>query len=655
MATFFEQQAAARRSTRVLVGMFLLAVLAILAAVNAVVAFGLLGAGEVPAEQLTGPLITTTVIVLTIVGGAVLIRMSQLRAGGTKVAESLGGTRVSEDTRDLQLLRLRNVVEEMSIASGVPVPAIYVLENEDAINAFAAGYTPSDAAIAVTRGTLDRLNREELQGVIAHEYSHILNGDMRLNINLMGWLFGILVIAIAGQRLMLSGAISRNRNAAGAAALGLALVAIGYIGVLFGHMIKAAVSRSREYLADASAVQFTRQNSGLAGALKKIAGVPQGSRLTTAEAEDVSHMLFAHGLKSRLFATHPPITKRIRALEPGFDPKAFKAEARRLGERYDGRQPDRSERSGPSSAAIAGLSAGMAAQSSDTPTQGVDAASEVQQVDELLEAAGSMALDHVQLARTLRATMPERLTETAHTPGGAMAVLLALLLDEDEGIRKQQRQAIIEHLGEPAADAARGLREAMIALHPLQRVPLAAIGMPALRRLPQARLQRLRRVLPALIHADGHIAMHEYALAMMLESQLSDILTPSRREAGKRGPEQRAEDIALLFGVMARIGHADEGQARTAYESGMAQVLSEVPTYSEAPDWHQKLDDALQRLDRLAPQHKEKLLRGLSRTMRHNHQVTAEEYELLRAVVATLHCPLPPTNGQTGHPASASV
>lgn len=624
--------------------MFLLAVLAILTAVNAVVAFGLLGAGEVPAEQLTGPLITTTVIVLIIVGGAVLIRMSQLRAGGTKVAESLGGTRVSEDTRDLQLLRLRNVVEEMSIASGVPVPAIYVLENEDGINAFAAGYTPSDAAIAVTRGALDRLNREELQGVIAHEYSHILNGDMRLNINLMGWLFGILVIAIVGQRLMLSGAISRNRNAAGAAALGLALVAIGYIGVLFGHMIKAAVSRSREYLADASAVQFTRQNSGLAGALKKIAGVPQGSKLVTAEAEDVSHMLFAHGLKSRLFATHPPITKRIRALEPGFDPKAFKAEARRLGERYDGRQPDRSERDGPSNAAIAGLSAGMAAQSGDTPEASREAPAESSQVDALLEAAGSMGLDHVQLARTLRATMPERLTETAHTPGGAMAVLLALLLDEDESIRQQQREAIIEYLGEPAADAARGLREAVQALHPLQRAPLAAIGMPALRRLPQARLQRLRNLLPTLIHADGRIAMHEYALAMMLESQLSDLLAPSRREASQRlRPEQRAEDVALLFGVMAHIGHSEQAQARSAYDSGVAQVLSEAPAYSDAPDWHQNLNEALQRLDRLAPLHKEKLLRGLIQTMRHNRQVTAEEYELLRTVAATLHCPLPPT------------
>lgn len=624
--------------------MFLLAVLAILVAVNAVVAFGLFGAGEVPADELTGPLMMTTLIVLGIVGGAVLIRMSQLRAGGTKVAESLGGTRVTEDTRDLQLVRFRNVVEEMSIASGVPVPAIYVLENEDGINAFAAGHTPSDAAIAVTRGALDRLNREELQGVVAHEYSHILNGDMRLNINLMGWLFGILVIAIIGQRLMLSGAISRNRNSGGAVFLGLALVVIGYIGVLFGHMIKAAVSRSREYLADASAVQFTRQNTGLANALKKIAGIPQGSKLESAEAEDVSHMLFAHGLKSRLFATHPPVFKRIQALEPGFDPKAFEDEADRLGKRYDGRQPDPSERGGPSSAAVAGLSAGMAAGGiSAQPT--AEANNDTPQgPDQLLAAAGSLGLDHVLLARTLRANLPEQLSDMAHTPGGAMAVLLALLLDEDEGIRKQQRDAIVEYLGEPAADGASALREAVNTLHPLQRVPLAAIGMPALRRLPKARLQRLRRLVPELIHADGRIAMHEYALGMMLESQLSDILMPSRRSTNQRlRPEQCAEDIALLFGVMARIGHADEAQALAAYENGIALVLSEIPAYSAAPDWHQSLDEALQRLDHLAPQHKEKLLRGLIQTMQHNHRVIVEEFELLRTVAGTLHCPLPPT------------
>jgi len=237
----------------------------------------------------------------------------------------MGGVPVPEDTTDVQLRRLRNVVEEMSIASGVPVPRVYVLEHEPGINAFAAGYSPSDAVIAVTRGALDRLNRDELQGVIAHEYSHILNGDMRLNIRLVGVLFGILMLGLIGRKILQHGAAVRGRNAMPLLVAALLALVVGYVGLFFGRMIKAGVSRSREVRADATAEQFTRRTTGLAGALKKIAGLHDGSRLTArAEAEEVSHMLFGDGTGlSGLFATHPPILERIRALEPGFRPEGL--------------------------------------------------------------------------------------------------------------------------------------------------------------------------------------------------------------------------------------------------------------------------------------------------------------------------------------------
>ena len=226
-----------------------------------------------------------------IIGVASLYRISSLGSGGSAVAMQMGGMPVPEDTADPQLRRLRNVVEEMSIASGVPVPAVFVMEQEPAINAFAAGYSPSDAAVAVTRGTLDKLNRDELQGVIAHEYSHILNGDMRLNIRLMGVLFGILALGLIGRKILMFGGRSRERGAAAILVAALVAILIGYIGIFFGRMIKAGVSRSREVLADASAVQFTRQTQGIAGALKKIAGVQEGSRFEQRADHLVGHSL----------------------------------------------------------------------------------------------------------------------------------------------------------------------------------------------------------------------------------------------------------------------------------------------------------------------------------------------------------------------------
>ena len=310
---FFERQARARRNTTRLVLLFALAVAGIVVAVDLGV---LLVFGGEPAL-----LAMSTLLALGVIGIGSLYRMASLRGGGEAVALQMGGVPVPEDTTDLHLRRLRNVVEEMSIASGVPVPKVYVMEHEAGINAFAAGYSPSDAVIAVTRGALDRLNRDELQGVIAHEYSHILNGDMRLNIRLVGVLFGILMIGLIGRKILQHGGGGvRGRGAMPVLVGALIALVVGYVGLFFGRLIKAGVSRSREVLADASAVQFTRQTAGLAGALKKIGGLHDGSRLAErAEAEEVSHMLFGDGTGLRgLFATHPPLLQRIQALEPSF-------------------------------------------------------------------------------------------------------------------------------------------------------------------------------------------------------------------------------------------------------------------------------------------------------------------------------------------------
>jgi Zn-dependent protease with chaperone function len=272
-----------------------------------------------------GLLIFWTGCVLTVIGGSSLYRTALLSGGGAVVALGTGAERVHADTTDADRKRLLDVVEEMAIAAGLPVPQVYVLAGESGINAFAAGHAPGDAAITVTAGCLRLLDRSELQGVIAHEFSHIVNGDMRLGVRLMGLLFGLTVVATIARWLLRGIPRGGDRRGGGAvAAVMLAAVVVyvlGYIGLFFGRLIQAAVARRREALADAAAVQFTRDTRGLRGALVKI-GAGAGSRLIDADADEVAHMLFAPGMP-RLFATHPPLLTRIRELDPHFDPAEF--------------------------------------------------------------------------------------------------------------------------------------------------------------------------------------------------------------------------------------------------------------------------------------------------------------------------------------------
>ena len=338
---YFQSQDFAKRRTGLLVFYFAVAVILIILSVYLAIACVLRLAGSeketaavsTPADlwdpQLLGVVALGT---SALIGGGSLYKMAALSGGGHTVADLLGGRLLHPDSTDPDERRLLNVVEEMAIASGLPVPPVYLLENEMGINAFAAGHTPGDAVVAVTSGTLRRLSRDELQGVIGHEFSHILNGDMRLNTRLIGMLFGILVIGIVGWIMFRSsfgvrlGARDDNDDRKGfnpIPLIGLALYVIGYVGVFFGNLIKAAVSRQREFLADASAVQFTRNPDGLAGALKKIGALAEGSQIQDAHAEEASHLFFGEavgGLNNffGLLASHPPLVERIRRIDPSF-------------------------------------------------------------------------------------------------------------------------------------------------------------------------------------------------------------------------------------------------------------------------------------------------------------------------------------------------
>jgi len=630
---FFEEQARARRNSTRLVVLFALAVLGIVVMVDLLV---LLVVGPRP-----GALLAAALGTIAVIGLGSLFRIASLRSGGEPVALQLGGVPVPEDTRDPHLRRLRNVVEEMSIASGVPVPKIYVLEQEAGINAFAAGYSASDAVVAVTRGALERLNRDELQGVVAHEFSHVLNGDMRLNIRLMGVLFGILMIGIIGRKILLHGRGFRNSAALAVIGTALAAVAVGSLGMFFGRMIKAGVSRSREMLADASAVQFTRQTAGIAGALKKIGGLDAGSRLAHREdAEEVSHMLFGEGAGlSGLFATHPPLIKRIQALEPGFRAEQLT----RLQMKWQSLPPDGLQED---------VALGLMAPGEALP--GVDRALSITPPMVAAQVAQPHDEDYDR-AHALVLAISDALHDVATHREAAMPLVLALLLDGCSDVRDRQHSEIVARLGVSVATEAAHLRETyLLTLHPMLRLPLAAMAFPVLRRRPRPELGTFLDTVHAVIHADNRVSLFEYCLGRLLEVQLREALDPGRHfQFGRRKPGNVKSEFATLLAVVAQAGNPDDAaEARRAYLAGMQRVLprDHVP-YAPPAAGVQALDAVWEPLDALDPLAKQVMVEAITAAISHDGQVSVAEAELLRTICGVLHCPLPPTLEQSpvGH------
>ncbi|MDR3388044.1 MAG: M48 family metallopeptidase [Rudaea sp.] len=657
---FFAQQERARTHTRRMLILFVLAVVCIIGAVDIVlmIAFGALGHGRhqsfsAPSPQ---PLIMfwTSAIVLAVIGLSTLYKVSSLRGGGGVVARQLGASLVPADTTDFAYRRLRNVVEEIAIASGVPVPEIYVLEDEPAINAFASGYTPADAAVTVTRGCMDKLTRDELQGVIAHEFSHVLNGDMRLNIRLMGVLFGILVIGILGRKVLEG--TGRSRDSGGAVAFGLAICAVGYIGVFFGRLIKAGISRQREYLADASAVQFTRQTLGISGALKKIGGLADGSKLASSGTEEVAHMLFGDGVGySALFATHPPLQKRILVLDPHFNPAEFAAIAAAWSEPVQSGDGEGAEVSisGFSPAQVAAISEpGQAtapgsrmAPAQDVPTSlpHANAAIKLNVAQATPQAAAPTQADIVN-AGTIHAAMPESLRAAAYMAERAPQLVFALMLDDNGDVRAKQLGIVEKYYDAGVRAGVEELATQTPQLHPLQRLPLAQLAFPVLRRRPRPQLQGFLVALNQLVQADGKVAIEEYCLAKLIGVQVVDALDPSKaRPNGAVKLPAVAAEIADVFAIVAEYGSADPADAQRAYLLGMHEVLPDaIPAYAPPQEWTVALDRALPKLDLLAPAGKELLVRGLTQAIGADNVVTVAEAELLRTVCAAVHCPLPP-------------
>ena len=637
---FFDAQDRARRSSRRLVLVYLLATGSIVVGVTLIVAlasytFTSLNHGMSFGAFLvnySGMFALVALLMILVIVGATAFKTAMLSSGGGKVAESLGATQVPPDIRDPKLQRLRNVVEEMAIASGVPVPDIYVLDHENGINAFAAGYETGDAAVAVTRGALEVLDRQELQGVIAHEFSHILNGDMRLNIRLMGVLFGIRVLALVGRTILRGGrwgafSSRRGNGAPVILATGVGLMILGWIGIFFARIIKASVSRQREYLADASAVQFTRQADGIANALKKIGGYASGSHFQAADPEEVSHMLFGTGSKlSGLFATHPPLTERIQALDPSFKSSDYPVVDRRTY-RAVADEPQ-----------VAGFSDGVTtAMASGTTTD---------LTETIAEMVGDPEQEHIAYATGLRRSVPETLYDAAHSQELAYLLVVALILDRSGRTRERQLGIATERLGTERVRIIGEFFDAIEKAGSEYRLPLLEIAFPALKRRPEPELNYLLDLANRLIEVDGEIDLYEYCFYRILVGNLRQSMQPLARRKRTSDRRRSVREAAVeLLRVVAHSGHEDSRIRQRAFEAGVTTFGKWGSRYAFDPGFSVSipaLDKSLETLLALNGDGKRMLLEAITAAVMFDTMLSVRETELIRAICASLDCPLPP-------------
>ncbi len=631
---FFKAQDVARRKTWQLSLLFVAAVIALVVLTNVFVAFaGLFMSGTPGAVSLTedsGALLTSiplatwgwiTFGVLGVVGTASLYKYLRLRGGGRVVAESFGGHLLTREKADFNGRRLLNVVEEMAIASGVPVPPVYLLE-ESGINAFAAGHTVDDAVIGINRGTIERLNREELQGVVAHEFSHILNGDMRINLRLIAVLHGILFIGLLGRLLLRSSGNAARKNGAPLLVLGLGLAVIGYGGTLFGNLIKAAVSRQREFLADAAAVQFTRNPAGIGTALKKIGAHAAGSSIANNNAHEASHLFFAAVATSRLrflFATHPPLMERIRAIDPGWDGSYPAIESlSATDDRHD----------------VQGLSV-------ESPK--AEFAQSSRTAESIVASVGNPDESSVMRAQELMTQAGHALTQAVHEAFPATALMYALLLSPDATIRQRQLEQIATRSPRGVEEETRRLHDLLTLVDPVQKTLLIDRAVPALKTISTAQYRVLVVQIGDLVNMDHRIDLFEWMTSLTLIKDLAPhfLGTPAARIRFRSIGQVRADLIVLLASLSGIEGTAEAGR-KMAFGEGMRVAgldPGELPV--KEPDFA-AINNAMFRLRLLAPLQKPRVLKAAVTTLMFKRQLQTSEAALLHLIASALDCPLPP-------------
>ncbi|HHG3103243.1 TPA: M48 family metallopeptidase [Vibrio parahaemolyticus] len=610
---FFHHQDTARQRTGLLVMLFTLAVLAITGLVS-VISIGIYFyfTGEpFTTQSIISYCLLSFVGVLLVVSISSFIRLSELNAnGGRGVAESIGGKLISTDTSNAKHRQLLNVVEEMSIASGIPVPPVYVLAEEHGINAFAAGMSIDDAVIGVTQGALDAFSRDELQGVIAHEFSHILNGDMRLNTRLIGALFGITCIAHFGHLILDNSNSTRhvsrsssdsNKGFAVIILIAIVCLVLGWLGTLFGNMIKAAISRQREYLADASAVQFTRNDQGIAGALKKIGSNVQGSTLNTKASDEMSHMMFGQSKLSgfsSLFATHPPLDERIRRIEPNWD-GSYAQHSHAQNTAFDNEQ-------------VSGFAVG-----------GGSPASQSASPSEQLSETGQQLISQ----------LPPELVDIAREPYSARFIAFALIFDGSD----IQREMIKSYVPLASQSTLLPWLDYDLPLH--LRFPLLELALPTLKSLSEAQKISLCKVLRELSETDNQYSLAEWCVINLLEKQL---LASFGFIKQYKTLKQLEESVFWLLRELAWVSHSQADKAQRAYHCALAHLgFPEVKLEPANSNWHLSRA-ALELLLQLKPKDRRIFVKACRLAIESDGEITVAEGELYRVIACFLEVPEPP-------------
>jgi Zn-dependent protease with chaperone function len=597
---FFTQQERARRHTLRLIAALLAAVAGVIAAADLVV---MLGAWWV-FDQRHLPILFHQALAGTILAAILLFtlrRMYSLRNGGESIVKMVKARRIMRNAKNAGEARLLNVVEEMAIASGLAAPSVWVMDNEESVNAFAAGYSPNQAVIVVTRGTLTRLNRDELQGVIGHEFSHILNGDMRLNVRLIGILAGIVVVGEAGLLVIRLGADAGDWGALVFIFLGALLSAVGYIGVFFGRIIKAAVSRQREFLADASSVQFTRNPGGLASALEKIRHA-ESAVVGSAFAGEMSHMFFSQAISMKIFAdllaSHPPIGERL--------------------DKITGIKPEPAEK----------------APDALAPSFGEIARKVIARV-------GTVTPESAGKAGRLLASMPDSLRQSLDSPQGARAVVYAYLISPRPDIRAIQDRALAQAGDGAMKENLKGLSSTLNRLGPAARLPTLALALPALQRMDQPAREVFLAAVDELVEADSEVTLVEFVIRTILQRQLSG--KASRAERVRYRSVKAVKASALLaLAALAHAGGSPEAQ-KIAFARGAARLGMEEETLdAQSKPAAGAMSAALDQLRQLAPLIKRDILLACVDTALADNKLLVAEAELLRAIGMALDCPLPP-------------
>ncbi|MEO1857526.1 MAG: M48 family metallopeptidase [Rubritalea sp.] len=641
---FYEAQDDARRRTKWLIGYFVLAVVGVVLAIYAILGLYYATQTVVVVDaagnrmQQAGEFwdlerfLTITVLTTGVILAGNVFKSFQLSGGGAVVARDMGGRQVDPHTTDTDERKLINVIEEMAIASGVPVPQIWVMDQEAGINAFAAGTEPGNAVIGVTRGCIQRLTRSELQGVMAHEFSHILNGDMKLNMRLIGWLFGIMMLSIIGRELMFHMqfmSMRRSRENNNGALIGLiaaiALLVVGSIGVFFARMIQAAISRQREYLADASAVQFTRDPSSIAGALKKIGGQQYGSEVKVGKASEASHMFFADGgMFSYGFATHPPLDVRIKAIEADWD-----------GEFADSHLPEvGSQRAGNSSDVRASGFGGGAPAPLQVQREQWDQLGEVSQTNVSVGAAVMQGLDSNWI-------------DACHDREQAQAMIFGLLLASDRKLQSGEIKFIKKSMGAAAADLAEHWHGVLGEEHSSKKIALIDLSIPSLRLLSHPEYERFLHATHWLIASDGQVDIFEFMLQKLIECHLSSFFD------GARAPRVRytklgqlTSELNVLISTMAGVGATNGTDLQTAYRSSaddLAKHGVRLPGILPPEQCGLHLvEGTLAKLAESTPIMKRDALHACGLAVMSDGVLGSQEAELLRAAADAMGATIPP-------------